>query len=130
MLVDPEVPLSKFPSSLVVNWAHDPLVSRSLQVKLPMIGVMATGPVPPFPVPLPPFPVLPPFPPPLPPLPVVVAFGLTPAHPSPAATPKDPATPKDKVTTDNRFGKVCRRIGLLRRLGDRGRGATQCPGPP
>src|SRR5580692_11716012 len=125
MLVDPEVPLSKFPSSLVANWAHDPLVSRSLQVKLPLIGVMGTGPVPPCPVLLPPFPaLLPPFPlllPPLPPLPVVVAFGLTPAHPSPAATPKEPATPNDKVTTDNRLGKVCKRIGLLRRLGDRGR---------
>ena len=131
MLVDPEVPLSKFPSLLVENEGHDPLVSRSVQVKLPLIGTTGTGPVPPFPVLLPPFPVLlPPFPPPLPPLPVVVAFGLTPAHPSPAATPKDPATPNDKVTTDNRLGKVCRRIGLLRRLGDRGRGAMQCPGPP
>ncbi len=126
MLVDPDVPLSKFPSLPVENEAHDPLLSKSVQVKLPLIGV--TGRIPPVPpvLLLPPLPVLPPFPvlPPLPPLPVVVAFCLTPAHPSPAATPND------KVITDNRLDEVCRRIGLLRRFGDRGRGATQCPGPP
>src|SRR6185312_3547618 len=111
MLVEPDVPLSKFPSSPVENEAHDAL-PKSVQVKLPLIGV--TGRIPP----LPPLPVLPPvwlpplplLLPPLPPAPVVVATGLTPAHPRPAATPNDPATPKDKTTTDNRLDEVCRRI--------------------
>src|SRR5450631_251821 len=129
MLVEPDVPLSKFPSLLVENEAHDPVLSKSVQVKLPLMGV--TGRIPPVPpVLLPPLPVLPPFPLLLPPLPVVVAFCLTPAHPSPAATPNDPATPNDKVTTDNRLDEGCRRIRLAPALGDRGGETAQRPGPP
>jgi hypothetical protein len=97
-------------------------VLRSVQVKLPLIGVMGTGPDPPAPV-LPPVWLLPPLPLLLPPAPVVVAFGLTPAHPIAAAAPND------RVITHNRLDAVCRRIGLLRRFGDRGRGATQMPRP-
>jgi hypothetical protein len=114
MLVDPDVALLKFPSVLVEKEAQAPLVSKSVQLKLPLIGVTGSvPPPPPFPVVLPPFPLpLPPFPLPPPPFPpVLVATGLTPAHPNPAATPND------KVTTDNRLDEVCKRIGWLRRLG-------------
>src|SRR4051794_1459968 len=125
MLVEPDVPLSKFPSSLVENEAQE-LPPKSGQVKLPLIGV--TGRIPP----LPPLPVLPPvwlpplplLLPPLPPLPVVVALGLTPAHPRPAATPTD------KIPTDNRLDEVCRRIGLLRRFWGPRQGGDTCPGQP
>ena len=123
MLVKPDVPLSKFPSPLVENEAQDPLLSKSVQVKLPLIGV--TGRIPPVPpvLLLPPLPVLlPPLPPPpLPP--VLVALGLTPAHPSPAATAND------KVTTDNRLDEVGRRIGLLRRFWGPRQGGDAVPRP-
>ena len=124
MLVDPDVPLSKFPSLLVGNDAHEPLVSRSVQVKLPLMGVMVIGPVPPLPVLLPV--LLPPRPvllPPEPPLPVVLTPCLTPAHPSPAATPND------KVMTDNRLDEGCRRIGLLRRFWGPRQGGNAMPRP-
>ena len=124
MLVDPDVPLSKFPSPLVENEVHALLSSKSVQEKLPLIGVTGTGPLPPFPVLLPPFPVLlPPFPVLLPPLPVVLTPCLTPAHPSPAATPND------KVMTDNRLDEGCRRIGLLRRFWGPRQGGNAMPQP-
>ena len=87
MVVDPDVPLSKFPSLLVENEAHDAAVVEvgAGEAAADRGDRERSRPPPPVLL-LPPLPVLPP-PLPLPPLPpVLVAFGLTPAHPSPAAT--------------------------------------------
>src|SRR5450432_1429180 len=83
-----------------------------LPLKVQLIGVTTSGPDPPLPVetepPLAPEPLRePPFPP--------VSTGLTPAHPSPAATANDPKS--ENVRTDVRLGETRERIGLLRRLG-------------
>ena len=62
---EPLPPLSSVPSLPVSNVVQAPLVSKSVQVKLPLIGVMVVGPVPPLPS-EPPLPVVPPLPLPLP----------------------------------------------------------------
>src|SRR5580704_12711363 len=105
MVVDPE----GLPSR--VDWLPlkvHPSAGKLPQVKLPLTGVTTS--VPPVPVVAPgPPPPDPPLEPPLPP--VLLSTGLTPAHPSPAATAND------RVTTDIRLGDTRERIGLLRRLG-------------
>src|ERR1022692_510032 len=119
IVVDPDPELSKVPSVPVSKVAQAPLVSKSVQVKFPLMGVMGSV-VPPEPpwAPEPPEPGLP--------EPAVpeVAIGLTPAHPKPAARMR--ASARGKFGNKLEEDEIDKRIVLLRRWGPRLREAPLC----